>query len=388
MGNRGKASPSVFISEFDRMENTIKKSDFVLTPYMQSSDWRGAVQVLNTIGPYVLLWWLAVQVMSISVWLLPPVVGLLTLFSIRCFSLMHDCGHHSLFKSEWLNRAAGFLFGVINAIPQYPWSRGHAYHHKTNGDWQRYRGPSGLASTEEFTAFTPAQQRNYAILRHPLMIFPGGFFYLAIKPRMALILGSIHFLQYAFTSLKQDPGQNLKQMVLSYKAKHWYTGGEFWHLLFNNICVVGGSLWIGAAIGYALFFGIYAFVLTMSAAVFICVFFVQHNFEGSYAHKTEGWDYLLGALEGSSYLKFPIGLKWFSADIGYHSIHHLSSRIPNYNLEACHQANSHLLTNVTTLHFSDIPDCFKFILWDAATDRLVSIDEYHSQIAVPTESLA
>jgi hypothetical protein len=155
MGNRGKASPSVFISEFDRMENTIKKSDFVLTPYMQSSDWRGAVQVLNTIGPYVLLWWLAVQVMSISVWLLPPVVGLLTLFSIRCFSLMHDCGHHSLFKSEWLNRVAGFLFGVINAIPQYPWSRGHAYHHKTNGDWQRYRGPSGLASTEEFTAFTP-----------------------------------------------------------------------------------------------------------------------------------------------------------------------------------------------------------------------------------------
>jgi acyl-lipid omega-6 desaturase (Delta-12 desaturase) len=370
------------------MENTIKKSDFVLTPYMQSNDWRAAYQLLNTIGPYILLWWLAVKVMTISVWLLPPVVMMITLFSIRCFSLMHDCGHHSLFNSKKLNRAAGFIFGVINAIPQYPWSRGHAYHHKTNGDWQRYRGPSGLASTAEFTQFTPAQQRNYAILRHPLMIFPGGFFYLAIKPRMALILGTIHFFQYLLNDSQPDGRLGLKQRVMNYKAKHWYTAGEFWDLLFNNICVVGGSLALGAWLGYGFFFGIYAFVLTVSAAVFICVFFVQHNFEGSYAHKTEGWDYLHGALDGSSYLQFPIGLKWFSADIGYHSIHHLSSRIPNYNLEACHYANIQLLDGVKRLRFGDVPNCFKFILWDAAADRLVSIDEYRQNIALPTESLA
>jgi acyl-lipid omega-6 desaturase (Delta-12 desaturase) len=369
------------------MENPIKKSDFVLTPYMQSSDWRAAYQVFNTIVPYILLWALAAKVATVSLWLVPPVVLMITLFSIRCFSLMHDCGHHSLFNSKRLNRCAGFLFGVINAIPQYPWSRGHAYHHKTNGDWERYRGPSGLKSTAEYAQLTPSQQRTYALLRHPLMIFPGGFFYLAIKPRMALILGTFHFLGHLFTCLKQDAGMGLKSIVLSYKAKHWYTGGEFWDLLLNNLCVVAGSIAAGSMLGYGFFFSIYAIVLTLSAAVFICVFFVQHNYEGSYAHRTEGWDYLLGALEGSSYLKFPIGLKWFSADIGYHSIHHLSSRIPNYNLEACHNANIHLLQNVKTLHFRDIPHCFKFILWDAEAQRLIPIDEFQAPIVHSTKSL-
>lgn len=113
--------------------------------------------------------------------------------------------------------------------------------------------------------------------------------------------------------------------------------------------------------------------MTCSAAIFICIFFVQHNFEGSYAHKTEGWDYIMGAIEGSSYLKLPTILNWFSADIAYHNIHHLSERIPNYNLRACHNANIHLLGNSRILTIREIPNCFKFILWDAASDSLQSI---------------
>jgi acyl-lipid omega-6 desaturase (Delta-12 desaturase) len=106
------------------------------------------------------------------------------------------------------------------------------------------------------------------------------------------------------------------------------------------------------------------------------VLFVQHNLEGSYAHKTEGWDYLRGAIEGSSYLELPPILKWFSADIGYHNIHHLCERIPNYNLEACHHQNIHLLTGVKTLRIADISGCFKFILWDSASSLLVSIRSF------------
>ena len=82
----------------------------------------------------------------------------------------------------------GFLLGIINAIPQYPWSRGHAYHHKHNGNWDMYRGPSALISTEKFAALSPFSQKMYQLLRHPLMLFPGGFFYLIIKPRLALLL--------------------------------------------------------------------------------------------------------------------------------------------------------------------------------------------------------
>ncbi|MGL5081309.1 MAG: fatty acid desaturase [Microcoleaceae cyanobacterium] len=362
------------------MKNTIKKSDFVLAPYMKSNDLRATYQILNTIVPYGLLWFLAVKVAVISYWLLPPIVILITLFSVRCFSLMHDCGHYSLFSSKKVNRIVGFILGVINAIPQYPWSRGHAYHHKHNGNWERYRGPSAVLSTEEFAKLNPSAQRRYELLRHPLMIFPGGFFYLAIKPRLALILGTYGFILHVLACLKQDQRQGLKEIIFSYKSRNWYTAGEFWDLLFNNICVISYWIFFSSLLGLGFFVSIYSITLTLAAALFICVFFVQHNFDGSYAHKTEGWDYLLGAIEGSSYLKLPLVLKWFSADIGYHNIHHLSERIPNYNVEACHHANIHLLSNVKTLQIRDMPDCFKFILWDAPSNRLVSIQSFRHNV--------
>ncbi|SKB16040.1 Fatty acid desaturase [Planktothrix sp. PCC 11201] len=364
------------------IETQIKKSDFVLSPYRKSNNLWGTYQILNTVIPYLLLWILAVKAAAISLWLLPPIMVLITLFSVRCFSLMHDCGHYSLFSSKKVNRVVGFILGVINAIPQYPWSRGHAYHHKTNGDWERYRGPSALISTEEFAKLSPSAQGWYEFLRHPFMIFPGGFFYLAIKPRLALILGIYGCFIHVLTSFKQDPNMSWRERFSSYQSRNWYTTGEFWDLLFNNICVVGGWIILSHYLGWGFFWTVYSITLTCSAALFICVFFVQHNFEGSYAHKTEGWDYLRGAIEGSSYLELPPILKWFSADIGYHNIHHLCERIPNYNLEACHNQNIHLLAGVKTLRISDIPDCFKFILWDSTANRLVSIRSFRQATAL------
>jgi acyl-lipid omega-6 desaturase (Delta-12 desaturase) len=359
------------------METVLKKSDFVLQPYMKSNDFLATYQVLNTVIPYFLLWFLAVKASTLSLWLLPPIMVLMTLFSGRLFSLMHDCGHYSLFTSKKVNRTIGFIMGVINAIPQYPWSRGHAYHHKTNGDWERYKGPSALISTEAFAKLTASQQRQYELLRHPLMLIPGGFLYLVIKPRLALILGIYDFGIDLFSSFQQNPRTNIAEIIAAHKSRNWYTAGEFWDLLFNNICVITSWVILSHFLGAGLFFGIYFTTLTFSAAIVIYVFFVQHNFEGSYAHKSEGWDYLLGAIEGSSYLELPTILKWFSASIGYHNIHHLSERIPNYNLEACHNANIHLLAKSKTLHIGDMLGCAKFLLWDAEADRLVSIEDFH-----------
>jgi acyl-lipid omega-6 desaturase (Delta-12 desaturase) len=374
------------------MVNVIKKSDFVLNPYMQSNDWRATYQILNTVLPYLLLWFFAVKAAPVSLWLLPPIMMLMTLFSVRCFSLMHDCGHYSLFSSKKVNRFMGFVLGVINAIPQYPWSRGHAYHHKTNGDWDRYRGPSGLVSTEEFAKLSSSSQKRYEFIRHPLMAVPGGFFYLAIKPRLALVMGISGLIRHAFTCWRQKSGLSLKEIFESYKSRNWYTTAEFWDLVGNNICVIGAWIYFSYLLGAGFFLSIYATTLTFSAAIFIFVFFVQHNFEGSYAHKTAGWDYLSGAIEGSSYLKLPTILKWFSADIGYHNIHHLSERIPNYNLEACHNENIHLLAKSKIIRISDIPDCFKFILWDSASDSLVSIASFRQDCLLksmtPIPSLA
>ncbi len=366
---------------------SVEKSDFVLAPYMRSNDLRATYQILNTVVPYILLWILAGQA-GFSLLLLPILI-LMPLFSIRCFSLMHDCGHYSLFSSRRANRSVGFVLGLINAVPQYSWSRDHAYHHKTNGDWERYRGVADFLSTEEFSKLSAFNQRFYELLRQPLMAVPGGFFYLAIKPRLALILGTYDLIRRLIGCLTENPSVNFRQAFSSHKSKHWQSSAEFWDLLFNNVGVVASWIILGHFLGFKFFGVVYSITLTCAAVIFIWVFFVQHIFEGAYAHKTEGWSYMQGAITGSSYLELPTVLRWFTADIGYHNIHHLSERIPNYHLAACHQANRSLLSSVKTLRIRDLPACSKYILWDAQANCLISVAAFHenSCSAVHTEVL-
>lgn len=364
------------------METVIEKSDFVLTPYMKSNDWRATYQILNTVVPYCLLWFLTVKAAAISVWLLPPLIVLMTLFSLSCFSLMHDCGHYSLFRSKKINRIVGFLLGIINAIPQYAWSRDHAYHHKTNGDWERYRGVADFLSTAEFAKLTPSEQKTYEILRHPLMALPGGFFYLALQPRLSLIAGIYGFITHAATCLSTNPRIDLSEILSTHQSKHWKSSTEFWDLLLNNVCVISSWIILSSLLGASFFFSIYSSVLTLSAMIFIWIFFMQHIFEGSYAHCTAGWNYITGAIEGSSYLQLHPILKWFTASIGYHNIHHLSERIPNYHLEACHNQNIHLLSKVKTLTIGKMFTCAKFILWNPDSNSLVSIASFRQSQAI------
>jgi omega-6 fatty acid desaturase (delta-12 desaturase) len=298
--------------------------------------------------------------------LIVPVLALLVLFSARSFALMHDCGHGSLFRSKALNRSVGFLLGVVNAIPQHPWSRGHAFHHLHNGNWERYRGPSALLTVAQFQQLTPQQQQRYGWSRHPLMLFPGGFSYLVLRPRLQLLLGLAEWVGAMAAEVRRDGWQALFSLVgrtKAFQSSHWYTAGEFIDLAANNGCVLT-SWW-----------SCYATVMTCSAAIFICIFFVQHNFPESYAHRSNDWSYFKGAIEGSSNLILPRVLDWFSADIAFHSIHHLCERIPNYRLRACHAANQHLLDDCTYLRLRDLPRCFKLILWDSGKQRLVSMAE-------------
>ncbi|WP_295620585.1 fatty acid desaturase [Chamaesiphon sp. GL140_3_metabinner_50] len=357
------------------MNASIKKSDFALNSYMKSNDLLAIFQILNTLVPYFCLWFLAVKVVNISIFLMPPIIILMSLFSVRSFSLMHDCGHYSLFSSKKVNRCVGFMLGVINAIPQYPWSRDHAYHHKTNGDWERYRGVADFLSTTEFAKLSQKERETYQFIRQPIMAIPGGFFYLAIAPRMALILGLYDLVRHIITE-RQQHSLSVSAAIATHESKHWQSRTEFWDLLLNNVCVITSWILLSNWLGAGFFLSVYSLVVTLSAVVFIWVFFIQHIFEGSYANKTADWDYLTGAIEGSSYLELPTILKWFTADIGYHNIHHLSERIPNYNLEACHRQNLHLLSNVKTLRMGDMLDCAKFILWDADSNSLVSIESF------------
>ena len=323
--------------------------------------------MISTLVPVAVLWWSVPQVLSgpfAQRLLLLPILALLVLFSSRSFSLMHDCGHRSLFASRWLNQVFGFVFGVVNGIPEHPWSKGHAFHHNHNGNWERYRGPSALLSLEQYQGLSPLNQRLYGLSRHPLMLLPGGFFYLVIKPRISLILALIDLIS-----------TRLKGPAAAPPKRYQPTQAELADLVANNVLVLASWWAMGQWLGLGLFWSCYATVMTFSAAIFICIFFVQHNYQGSYASGNKDWSYLEGAINGSSNLELPWILNWFSADIAFHSIHHLCERIPNYRLRHCHERNAHLLTGAKRLSLADIPGCFRYILWDSSDLRLISLAE-------------
>jgi len=349
----------------------ISRQSFDLKPFTVSSDAIASWQLVNTLLPYGLLWWLALQALTVSPWLLLLVLPLQVLFLARCFSLMHDCGHGSLFRHRQVNRWAGFLLGVVSGIPQLPWSRGHEYHHRHNGDWEKYQGPSALITRQAYDALQPRQQWFYRLLRRPLMLLPGGFFYLVIKPRLALLLGLADLLPHTIACLQRTPAMPWQEILRSHSSRHWYSPEEFRDLLLNNLVVIGAWLAMAQLVGAGPFWLIYTPVMTFGAAIFICIFFVQHNFPGSYAHTTSGWSAMAGALAGTSDLELPPLLNWFSADIGCHAIHHLCAAIPNYRLRACQERNQTLLNGVRRLSLGDIPGCFNYILWDPRVSRLV-----------------
>lgn len=350
----------------------IQRGDFVLRPFLASCDRTALWQLANTLIPYGLLWAMAIWCQGHAPLLLPPVIALLVLFLGRCFSLMHDTGHGSLFRRPAANRIAGFLFGIVCGLPQLPWSRGHAFHHRHNGNWELYQGPASLISTDSYRSLSSHRQRLYRWLRHPLMLAPAGLFYLVIKPRLTLLQALAALVPHAVSSLQRSPHMSMGEVIATYRSRHWHSLEEGLDLILNNLAVIGLWLLMGFAVGPGRFWMLYAPVMAGSAAIFLCIFFVQHNFPDAYAHRTSGWDPLNGHLEGTSDLHLPAVLNWFSADIGCHAIHHLCAAIPNYRLRACQRRNAHLLGRVTRLGLADLSRCFAYILWDPERSRLTT----------------
>ncbi|MDA0716669.1 MAG: fatty acid desaturase [Cyanobacteria bacterium] len=358
-----------------------RRKDFQLETFRHGNDRIASWQLINTFLPTALLW-ASIKPLSVSgpgiQLLLLPLLLLLVLFSARSFALMHDCGHESLFGTRWLNRPVGFLLGCINAIPQHPWSRGHAFHHKHNGNWELYRGPIAVLALSDYLALSDRQRWFYGLSRHPLMLFPGGCYYLVIRPRLVLLLGAAEWLISMASHLykKGIVGfAELPKLTRDFRSSHWYTSGEFRDIFANNLVVLTSWWLMGTWLGHGLFWGCYLFVMTLSAALFLCIFFVQHNFADSYASASQGWNYQRGAMEGSSNLQIPALLNWFWADISFHSIHHLCERIPNYRLRECHEANRALLMDCKRLSIKDFPTCFRYILWDSDREALITLNE-------------
>lgn len=360
----------------------------MISRYGKSDDLLGLTQFGTTLLALALLWWAAVQYAGVSCWAVVIAVPLITLLHLRGFALMHECGHGSLFRSSFLNRAAGFVLGVLAGMPQYVWSRHHAYHHAHNGDWDKYRGPYTTLSVDEYAALSAAQQQMYRYKRSLAVAPLAGFIYLIFNPRFTWIVGTIGLVLHVLRRKVAQPRVSLRRHAASYQTRYWKNAREYRHILWNNVVLL--SLWALMCwlCGAVLFFSIYLLSVSMAGGLGIVLFTVQHNFKHSYAINTERWDHDMGAIKGTSFLVLPGWLNWLTINMGYHHIHHLAASIPNYRLIECHRDFEHLFSDVTRLRLSQVHEAFRCILWDTRAERIISVAEYRQQELKAAAALA
>lgn len=291
--------------------------------------------------------------------------------------MMHDCGHDSLYNNPYLNKIVGFFMGVLCGIPQQVWSKHHAYHHATNGNWEKYQGPLSCISTEDYEQHTTKQQKSYRNSRNIWLAPVGGFMYFIFNPRFNWIKGSIQFVIHSLKNLLTGTF-SLTKIISTFETRCWGSWQEFFHMSGNNVVLLSIWYFAGSYFGWIEFFSVYILAIALSGALGIILFTIQHNFEHSYAADSQSWDYYQGALEGTSYLDLPRVLHWFTADIGYHHVHHLNAKIPNYNLRACHKEYKDLFSDVKRVKLKDAAHSFRYILWDKTTSRMITINEYNN----------
>jgi acyl-lipid omega-6 desaturase (Delta-12 desaturase) len=168
-----------------------KHKGAIIRRHAQADNVKASMQVLTTLVSLSLLWWAALLSVHVSYWLTAAAVLPISLFTVRAFALMHECGHGSLFRTQRLNRAFGFLLGVVSGMPQYVWSQHHNFHHANNGNWEKYRGLYTTLSVDEYAAKTDAQQRMYR-RKCSITVAPfAGLIYVIFNPRFNWLNGSI-----------------------------------------------------------------------------------------------------------------------------------------------------------------------------------------------------
>ena len=348
----------------------------IIGRYGAGNDLRGLRQIATTLVPLALSWWLAVQAAAVSAWLACIAALPIALLTLRAFVLMHDCGHRSLFTSGRLNRAFGFLLGVVTGMPQYVWSQHHNYHHAHNGNWDRYRGPYGTLSVDEYARLGAGRQRFYRYKCSMATAPLAGFIYLVFNPRFTWLRGTAGLVAHVVRGKLAAPGRPLRELAATYPARFWKSAAEYWHMCANNLVLFAVWAVMCWACGPLLFFAIWVASVSIAGGAGIVLFTVQHNFEHSYASGNEGWDYDVAAIDGTSLLVLPSWLNWCTADIAYHHVHHLSAAIPNYRLAACHGEFAHLFGRVRRVTLGEIPAAIRCILWDVRERRIISMAEY------------
>jgi acyl-lipid omega-6 desaturase (Delta-12 desaturase) len=305
-------------------------------PVLSKSVW----QLINSVGPYIILWAAMLYLSQISWWLVVPLSILAAGFVVRQFILFHDCGHGSYFRSEYTSEMVGFVMGILTLTPYYRWHNSHMIHHNTAGNLDhRGVGDVWTMTTEEYKNASAKKRLKYRIYRNPVIMFFIG------APLIFLVMNR-------FTRRDFKPKERMSVYV-------------------TNMGVLAIALGISAFYGFKTYLIIQVLITYISSVVGVFLFYVQHQFPDVHWYDDETWEYSTVAIAGSSYFKLPRVLQWFSGNIGFHHIHHLSSRIPNYNLEKCYTENSEF-QKVQAITLKESLKTLSLKLWDEAEKKLVT----------------
>ncbi|MGE6367077.1 fatty acid desaturase [Bacillus paramycoides] len=314
-----------------------------VAPFEKSTTKKSIWQIINTIVPFIILWYLAYKSLSVSYWLtlVPSVIaaGFLT----RIFIIFHDCTHHSFFKSRRANRIVGTFMGVLTLFPFDQWGHEHSIHHATSGNLdKRGTGDIWTLTVNEYLAAPLRHRLVYRFYRNPLVMFGLGPIY-------------VFLLKNRFNR----KGARKKERMNTYLT----------NVLI--VALVGLLCW---ALGWQSFLLVQGSIFLISGSVGIWLFYVQHTFEDSYFEEDKEWEYVKAAVEGSSFYKLPKLLQFLTGNIGFHHVHHLSPRVPNYKLEEAHN-NTLPLKNVPTITLATSLRSIRFRLWDEQNNNFVSFKD-------------
>jgi omega-6 fatty acid desaturase (delta-12 desaturase) len=319
----------------------------VLAPYRESSLGRSLAELFVTVVPFVALWLAMLLSLRYSYWLClllaVPAAG----FLVRLFMIQHDCGHGSFFRRRRANDWLGRVLGVLTLTPYDYWRRTHAMHHATSGHLDRRgTGDVDTLTVREYQSVPAWRRALYRLKRHPIVLLGVGPFYLfVLKYRLPVRL----------MRAGRDPWLSTMSTNLA-------------------IAVVVGLL--VAVLGVRDFLLVQAPITLLASSAGVWLFYVQHQFEHTYWARGADWELQSGALHGSSHYDLPPVLRWFTANIGIHHVHHLASRIPCYRLGEALRAHPEL-QGVSRLTLMESFRCLRLALWDEDRQRLVGFREAH-----------
>ncbi|MEK4701382.1 fatty acid desaturase [Solibacillus sp. FSL R7-0668] len=314
-----------------------------VAPFAKSETRLSIQQLLNTLVPLLLIWGAGYFLLQYSPWYTALCSVIASGFVVRTFIIFHDCTHGSFFKSKKANDIIGNITGIFTSFPYEKWKREHTIHHATSSNLdKRGIGDIDMLTVDEYLEKSKMGRLGYRLYRNPLVMFGLGPLF------MVLVLNRFN---------RKDAKR--KERLNTY----------FTNIVLLAICAV--LIFVN---GWATFLLVHGLTLFIAGALGIWLFYIQHTYEDSYFEVDSDWDYVKAAVEGSSYYKLPKVLQWVTGNIGFHHVHHLSPRIPNYKLEDAHESVKPL-QQATTITIKTSLESLRYKLYDPENYRFVSFKE-------------